>query len=116
MERRRWGVGVGDCGCLQFLLKQAGQKGGDAVLETRPCTTLMEDGKAGGGQRSKLEVHTERRGPPVEWKMEEGGREGEGGGWRERKAGWRGQGESVRERGRAGWGLRLPLLTAIDFL
>lgn len=32
------------------------------------------------------------------------------------EAGWRGQGESVRERRRAGWGLQLPLLTAIDFL
>lgn len=55
--------------------------------EARPCATLMEDG---GGrearQRSKLEVHTERRGPRVEWKMEEGRREG-GGRGRGRKDG-----------------------------
>lgn len=55
----------------------------------------------GVGQRSKLEVHTERRGLPVEWKMEEGGREGgEGrGGEREegRMEGSRGVSEGERE-------------------
>lgn len=96
-----------DCGCLQFSSEQASQREENTSWrregwDTRPCTTLMEDeGWTGGGvqQRSKLEVHTERRGPRVEWKMEEERgerREDEG----ERKAGWRGQGESVRERER----------------
>lgn len=46
----------GGCGCLQFLSKQAGQKGGDAVLETRPCTTLMEDGEGGVGGGAEVKV------------------------------------------------------------
>lgn len=112
------------------LVKAGKLKGGEPILETggvgHEALHNANGGRAGvlvglgrrgeAQQRSKLEVHTERRGPRVEWKMEEERRERREDGGGKRKAGWRGQGESVWERGRAGWGLWLPLLTAIDFL
>lgn len=108
------------------LVKAGEQKGGEPILRVEGFEALHTTNGAWGRrvwrseaaqQRSKLEVHTERREPRVEWKMEEERQERrrtEGGG---RVEGSRGVSEGVREgERRAGWGLRLPLLTAIDFL
>lgn len=63
-------------------------------------------------KRTKLEVHTKCKRAMGE--MEDGRREI--GGEKRGTLNGGGQGESESERGRAGWGLWLPLLTAIDFL
>lgn len=127
MERRRGGNGL----WMPAVLVKAGKsKGGENTSwrregwDSRPCTTLMEDGVWGGqgrggeergrgrGQSWKCILSGEGHEWNGRWKRR-AGRGGRTGGKEGRMEGSRGVSE---ERGRAGWGLWLPLLTAIDFL